>query len=99
MKKRKNNASVGHFDNEEGLEGMKVDNIILQVENWRKTKAHKNDDCLLKAAKLHRLVFGAVLAVLCREGVDYTGVRADGLFKGPHYRGVTRNVVVASSAE
>ena len=63
MKKRKNNASVGHFDNEEGLEGMKVDNIILQVENWRKTKAYKNDDCLLKAAKLHRLVFGAVLAV------------------------------------
>ena len=32
MKKRKNNACVGHVDNEEGLEGMKVDNIILQVK-------------------------------------------------------------------
>ena len=59
MKKRKNNASVGHFDNEEGLEGMKVENIILQVDNWRKTKAFQNDDYLLKAAKLHLLVFGA----------------------------------------
>ena len=58
MKKRKNNASVGHFDNEEGLEGMKVDNIILQV----------NDEYQLKAAKLHLLVFGVVLAVLNQEG-------------------------------
>ena len=58
MKNRKNNASVGHSDNEEDLEGMKVDNIILQVENWRKTRAYKNDDYLLKAAKLHFLVFG-----------------------------------------
>ena len=85
MKKKKNNACVGHFDNEKGLEGMKVDNIILQVENWRKANAYKNDDYLLKAAKLHLLVFGAVLAVPSQEGVDHIGVRADGPFKGPHY--------------
>ena len=78
MKKRKNNACVGHFDNEEGLEGMKVHNIVLQVENWRKTNAFQNDDCLLKAAKLHLLVFGAVLAVQSQEGVDLIGVRDDG---------------------
>ena len=81
MKKRRSNASVGHFDNEEGLEGMNVDNIVLQVETCRKTKAFKNDDNLLKAAKLHLLVFGAVLIVLS-QGAEYIGVRADGPFKG-----------------
>ena len=65
---------------------MKVDNITPQVENWRKTKAYKNDDYLLKAAKLHLLVFGAVFVVVSQEGADYIGVRADGPFKGPHYR-------------
>ena len=65
---------------------MKVDNSKLQVENWRKTKAYKNDDYLLKAAKLRLLGFGAVLAVLSQEGAHLIGVRADGPVKGPHCR-------------
>ena len=76
MKKRKNKASVGdigHFDKEEGLEGMKVDNIKPQVvcfmlKSWRKTKAYKNDVYLLKVAKLHLPVLGDELAVLSKEG-------------------------------
>merc|ERR1712083_366269 len=62
------------------------------VNNWKTTKAYKNDVYLLpkhldeKVAKLHLPALGADLTVLTQEQVDYIGVPVDGPFKGNLYR-------------
>merc|ERR1711861_78971 len=62
------------------------------LENWKETKAYKNDVYLLpkvldeKVAKLHLPALGANLTVLSKEQADYIGVPVTGPFKGNHYR-------------
>merc|ERR1711903_357705 len=62
------------------------------LENWKETKAYKNDVYLLpkeldeKVARLHLPSLGAVLTVLSKEQADYIGVTAAGPFKPETYR-------------
>merc|ERR1712050_294046 len=62
------------------------------LKNWKETKAYKNDVYLLpkeldeKVARLHLPALGAELTVLSKEQADYIGVKAEGPFKGSHYR-------------
>jgi adenosylhomocysteinase len=62
------------------------------VNNWKTTKAYKNDVYLLpkhldeKVARLHLPALGAQLTVLTKEQADYIGVKGDGPFKPDTYR-------------
>merc|ERR1712124_31153 len=62
------------------------------LDNWKNTKAYKNDVYLLpkaldeKVAALHLPALGANLTVLTKEQADYIGVGPDGPFKPEHYR-------------
>merc|ERR1712226_1531206 len=64
----------------------------LDLLKNQKTKAYKNDVCLLpksldeKVASLHLPALGAVLTVPTQEQADYIGVKVTGPFKGDHYR-------------
>merc|ERR1719373_1213972 len=62
------------------------------LNNWKNTKAYKNDVYLLpkdldeKVASLHLPALGAELTKLTKEQADYIGVKAEGPFKGDTYR-------------
>merc|ERR1712061_533074 len=62
------------------------------LKNWQGEKAYKNDVYLLpkaldeKVARLHLPALGAHLTTLSKEQADYTGVTAEGPFKGSAYR-------------
>jgi len=62
------------------------------VNNWKTTKAYKNDVYLLpkhldeKVAKLHLPALGAQLTQLTKEQADYIGVKGEGPFKPDTYR-------------
>merc|ERR1712000_784773 len=62
------------------------------LQNWRGSKAYKNDVYLLpkhldeKVARLHLPACGATLTKLTKEQADYIGVSVDGPFKGDLYR-------------
>merc|ERR1712233_225242 len=69
--------------------------VIAQIdlwENWKETKAYKNDVYLLpkeldeKVAALHLGHCGANLTKLTKEQADYIGVKVEGPFKGAAYR-------------
>merc|ERR1712050_773449 len=69
--------------------------VLAQVDllnNWRDTKAYKNDVYLLpkdldeKVALLHLPALGAELTELTKEQADYIGVKECGPFKGNTYR-------------
>merc|ERR1712050_88444 len=61
-------------------------------ENYKTTKAYKNDVYLLpkeldeKVAQLHLPFLGAHLTKLSKEQADYINVGENGPFKGDHYR-------------
>jgi len=62
------------------------------VNNWKTTKAYKNDVYLLpkhldeKVARLHLPALGAQLTQLTKEQADYIGVKGEGPFKPDTYR-------------
>merc|ERR1711935_1135071 len=62
------------------------------VNNWKTTKAYKNDVYLLpkhldeKVARLHLPALGAQLTVLSQEQADYIGVKVTGPYKSDTYR-------------
>merc|ERR1711957_123592 len=62
------------------------------LNNWKETKAYKNNVYLLpkkldeKVARLHLPALGADLTVLTKEQADYIGVSVDGPFKPDTYR-------------
>merc|ERR1719469_149411 len=62
------------------------------LNNWKNTKAYKNDVYLLpknldeKVARLHLPALGAHLTTLTKEQADYIGVKSDGPFKPDTYR-------------
>jgi|Transcript_14139 adenosylhomocysteinase len=62
------------------------------LNNWKTTKAYKNDVYLLpksldeKVAALHLPALGAQMTVLTKEQADYIGVSATGPFKPDTYR-------------
>merc|ERR1711933_147185 len=62
------------------------------LENWKETKAYKNDVYLLpkaldeKVASLHLPALGAEMTELTKEQADYIGVKKEGPFKGDTYR-------------
>jgi len=62
------------------------------VNNWKTTKAYKNDVYLLpkhldeKVARLHLPALGAQLTELTKEQADYIGVKGEGPFKPDTYR-------------
>merc|ERR1711904_163852 len=62
------------------------------LNNWKVTKAYKNDVYLLpksldeKVASLHLPALGAELTVPTQEQADYIGVKVTGPFKGDTYR-------------
>jgi len=69
--------------------------VLAQLDllnNWKETKAYKNDVYLLpknldeKVANLHLPALGAQLTKLSKEQAEYIGVKGDGPFKGTHYR-------------
>jgi len=69
--------------------------VLAQLDllnNWKTTKAYKNDVYLLpkaldeKVARLHLPALGAELTTLTKEQADYIGVKVDGPFKGDTYR-------------
>jgi adenosylhomocysteinase len=69
--------------------------VLAQLDllnNWKQTKAYKNDVYLLpknldeKVANLHLPALGAQLTKLSKEQAEYIGVKGDGPFKGTHYR-------------
>merc|ERR1711967_201319 len=69
--------------------------VLAQLDllnNWKTTKAYKNDVYLLpkdldeKVARLHLPALGAHLTTLSKEQADYIGVKVEGPFKGAHYR-------------
>jgi len=69
--------------------------VLAQLDllnNWKETKAYKNDVYLLpksldeKVAALHLPALGAEMTKLTREQADYIGVKAEGPFKGDTYR-------------
>merc|ERR1712039_931532 len=69
--------------------------VLAQLDilnNWKNTKAYKNDVYLLpkeldeKVAALHLPALGAELTVLSKEQADYIGVKVGGPYKGNHYR-------------
>jgi len=69
--------------------------VLAQLDllnNWKQTKAYKNDVYLLpknldeKVANLHLPALGAQLTKLSKEQAEYIGVKGEGPFKGSHYR-------------
>merc|ERR1712070_577393 len=62
------------------------------LNNWKETKAYKNDVYLLpkdldeKVARLHLPALGANLTTLSKEQADYIGVPAGGPYKANTYR-------------
>jgi len=69
--------------------------VLAQLDllnNWKNTKAYKNDVYLLpkeldeKVARLHLPALGAQLTVLSKEQADYIGCKAEGPFKPSTYR-------------
>merc|ERR1712050_559692 len=62
------------------------------LENWKNTKAYKNEVYLLpkhldeKVARLHLPAVGAKMTKLTKEQADYIGVKEDGPFKPDTYR-------------
>jgi len=69
--------------------------VLAQLDllnNWKNTKAYKNDVYLLpkeldeKVAALHLPSLGARLTTLSKEQADYIGVKATGPFKPNTYR-------------
>jgi adenosylhomocysteinase len=69
--------------------------VLAQLDllnNWKETKAYKNDVYLLpkeldeKVARLHLPALGAELTTLSKEQADYIGVKVDGPYKGSTYR-------------
>lgn len=69
--------------------------VLAQLDllnNWKETKAYKNDVYLLpkaldeKVARLHLPALGAELTTLTKEQADYIGVKVTGPFKGDTYR-------------
>merc|ERR1712139_216223 len=62
------------------------------LNNWKKTKAYKNDVYLLpkeldeKVARLHLPALGAVLTPLSKDQAEYIGVNMDGPYKPSTYR-------------
>jgi len=69
--------------------------VLAQLDllnNWKQTKAYKNDVYLLpknldeKVANLHLPALGAQLTKLSKEQAEYIGVKGEGPFKGAHYR-------------
>jgi len=62
------------------------------LNNWKETKAYKNDVYLLpkaldeKVAALHLPALGAEMTVLTKTQADYIGVGVNGPFKGDTYR-------------
>merc|ERR1711953_1044074 len=62
------------------------------LNNWKKTKAYKNDVYLLpkeldeKVARLHLPALGAVLTDLSKDQADYIGVNMGGPYKPATYR-------------
>jgi len=69
--------------------------VLAQLDllnNWKETKAYKNDVYLLpkeldeKVASLHLPALGAELTRLTKEQADYLGVKQDGPFKPVTYR-------------
>jgi len=69
--------------------------VLAQLDilnNWKETKAYKNDVYLLpkeldeKVARLHLPALGAELTELTKEQADYIGVKKEGPFKGDTYR-------------
>merc|ERR1711990_778643 len=62
------------------------------LNNWKETKAYKNDVYLLpkeldeKVARLHLPALGAQLTTLSKEQADYIGVKVEGPYKGEFYR-------------
>merc|ERR1712057_13638 len=69
--------------------------VLAQLDilnNWKETKAYKNDVYLLpkaldeKVARLHLPALGAVLTELTKEQADYIGVKVEGPYKGANYR-------------
>merc|ERR1711948_248720 len=69
--------------------------VLAQLDllnNWKETKAYKNDVYLLpknldeKVARLHLGSLGAELTTLSKEQADYIGVKIDGPYKPETYR-------------
>merc|ERR1711862_402077 len=69
--------------------------VLAQLDilnNWKNTKAYKNDVYLLpkeldeKVARLHLPALRAQLTTLSKEQADYIGVPVDGPYKGDTYR-------------
>merc|ERR1712185_30325 len=69
--------------------------VLAQIDllnNWKKTKAYKNDVYLLpkeldeKVARPHLPALGAVLTPLSKDQADYIGVNMDGPYKPATYR-------------
>merc|ERR1712070_1068240 len=69
--------------------------VLAQLDllnNWKTTKAYKNDVYLLpkdldeKVARLHLPALGAHLTTLTKEQADYIGVKIEGPFKPDTYR-------------
>merc|ERR1712173_218203 len=69
--------------------------VLAQIDllnNWKGSKAYKNDVYLLpkeldeKVASLHLPALGAQLTTLSQEQADYIGVKAVGPFKPNTYR-------------
>lgn len=62
------------------------------LNNWKNTKAYKNDVYLLpkeldeKVARLHLPALGAQLTELTTEQADYIGTKKEGPFKPSTYR-------------
>merc|ERR1712217_238791 len=65
---------------------------LCLLNNWKETKAYKNDVYLLpknldeKVARLHLGALGAELTTLSKEQADYIGVKVDGPYKPETYR-------------
>ena len=69
--------------------------VLAQLDllnNWKETKAYKNDVYLLpkaldeKVAALHLPALGAEMTILTKTQADYIGVGVNGPFKGDTYR-------------
>jgi len=69
--------------------------VLAQLDllnNWKETKAYKNDVYLLpkeldeKVARLHLPALGAHLTELSKEQADYIGVKKEGPYKTANYR-------------